>query len=119
MNLTWKWGQGRCIPSVRLLSHQLISLIRANYTEEKLIKRNYVSANEDLGLCPPYNVICMALPDGYVYPLKASSLTQGNSDAFHIQTKQMKLWFVHQSQPSSNGMSDRSHKNKGNIYYDE
>lgn len=71
MNLTWKWGQGRRIPSVRLLSHQMISPIHANYSEWKLIKRNYVSANEDLGLCPSYNIICSALPAGYLSsPLK-------------------------------------------------
>jgi len=48
-NRAWKRGQGRCIPSVRLVSHQMISLIHANYTEWKLIRRNHSSANEDLG----------------------------------------------------------------------
>lgn len=67
VNLTWKWGQGRCIPSVRLLSHQMISFIHANYSEWKLIKRNYVSVNEDLGLCPSYNIIFTALPASHFY----------------------------------------------------
>lgn len=49
----------------------MISLIHANYSEWKLIKKNYVSANEDSGLCPSYNHICNALPAGYYSsPLK-------------------------------------------------
>lgn len=48
--------KGHFIPSVRLLSHQMIRLSHDNYSKWKIIKKNYVSVNEDEGLRPSCDV---------------------------------------------------------------
>lgn len=73
----------------------MISLIHANYSEWKLIKRNYVSANEDLGLCPSYNIICTVLAAGYFHSAKISQRSPGMPFIFKLHRQNHHLCVGH------------------------